>query len=72
MRSASAMAESESDATQRECILAVAIALQSWCLIKLNCGLLLQNFDLALETVGNGAFVEIIKGCLAHRVCAVQ
>ena len=57
MRSAGAMAESENDATQREYIRAVATALQSWCLIKLSHGLLLQNFDLALETVGNGAFV---------------
>ena len=63
-RSAGAVAESEKDAiidaTQRECIHAVAIALQSWCLIKLRSGLLLQNFGLALETVSNGAFAEII------------
>ena len=50
------MAESENDATQRESIRAVAIPLQSWCLIKLNRGLLLRNFDLALEAVSNGAF----------------
>ena len=54
------MAESENDATQRESIHAVAIALQSWCLIKLNSGLLLRNFDLALEAVSNGAFAEIV------------
>ena len=54
------MAESENDATQRESIRAVAIALQSWCLIKLNRGLLLRNFDLALEAVSNGAFAEIV------------
>ena len=56
------MAESENDATQRECICAVTIALQSWCLIKLSCGLLLRNFDLALETVSNGAYAEIVGG----------
>ena len=54
------MAESENDATQRESIRAVAITLQSWCLIKLKSGLLLHNFDLALEAVSNGAFAEII------------
>ena len=54
------MAESENDAIQRESIRAVAIALQSWCLIKLNCGLLLRNFDLALKAVSNGAFAEIV------------
>ena len=53
------MAESENDATQRESIRAVAIPLQSWCLIKLNRGLL-RNFDLALEAVSNGAFAEIV------------
>ena len=58
-RSAGAEAESEKDATQRESIRAVAIALQSWCLIKLNRGLLC-NFDLALEAVSNGAFAEIV------------
>ena len=56
------MAQSENDATQRKCIRAAAIALQSWCLIKLSCGLLFLNFDLALETVINGAFVEIVGG----------
>ena len=50
------MSENENDATQRESIRAVAIPLQSWCLIKLSHGLLLQNFDLALEAVSNGAF----------------
>ena len=55
------MAESENDATQRESIRAVAIALQSWCLIKLNHGLLLCNFDLALEPVSNGVFAEIVR-----------
>ena len=59
-RSAGTVAESENDATQRESIRAVAITLQSWCLIKLNRGLLLRNFDLALEAVGNGAFAEIV------------
>ena len=54
------MAESENDATQRECICAVAIALQFWCLLKLSRGLLLWNFDLALETVSNDVFAEII------------
>ena len=61
-RSAGTMAESENDATQRKCVHAVAIALQSWCLIKLSRGLLLWKFDLALETVSNGAFVEIVGG----------
>ena len=65
-RSVGAVAERENDATQHECIFAVAIALQSWCLIKLSRGLLLQNFDLALKTVsngrGNGAFAEIVGG----------
>ena len=61
-RSASAVAESENNATQRKCIRAVAIALQSWCLTKLSRGLFLQNFDLVLKTVSNGAFVEIIRG----------
>ena len=57
------MAESENDATQHhECIRAVAIALQSWCLIKLSRGLLLRNFDLVLETVSNGAFAGIVGG----------
>ena len=50
---------------QHECIRAVAIALHSWCLIKLSRCLLLQNFDLALETIGNGAFVEIVGGWLS-------
>ena len=59
-RSAGAVAESENDAIQRESICAVAIALQSWCLIKLNRGLLLRNFDLQLEAVSNGAFAEIV------------
>ena len=54
------MAESENDATQHECICAVAIAMQSWCLIKLSRGLLLWNFDLTLEAVSNGAFAELI------------
>ena len=56
------MAESENDATQHECIRAVAIALQSWSLIKLNRGPLLWNFDLALETVSNGTLMEIVGG----------
>ena len=50
-----------------KCIHAVAIALQSWCLIKLSRGLLFQNFDLALETVSNGAFVEIAEYMLYSR-----
>ena len=54
------MAESENDATQRECIRVVAIALQSWYLIKLSRSLLLRNFELALEIVSNGTFVEIV------------
>ena len=58
------LTENENDVTystrQQECICAVAIALQSWCLIKLSHGLLLQNFDLALEVVSNGAFAEIV------------
>ena len=62
LKPAGAVAESENDATQHECIRAVAIALQSWCLIKLSRGLLLRNFDLALETVSNGTFVEIVRG----------
>ena len=53
------MAESKNNATQNKCIRAVAIALL-WCLIKLNCGLLLWNFNLALKTVSNGAFAEIV------------
>ena len=61
-RSAGIVAESENNATQHKCICAVAIALQSWCLIKLSRGLLLRNFDLALETVSNGAFAEIVGG----------
>ena len=61
-RSAGAVAESENDATERECIRAVTIALHSWCLIKLSRGLLLRNFNLALETVHNGAFAEIVRG----------
>ena len=57
------MAESEKDVTQLKCIRAVAIALQSWCLIKLRCGLSLQNHDLSLETVQhNDAFAEIVGG----------
>ena len=56
------MAESENNATQRKCIRAVAIALQSWCLIKLSHGLFLWNFNLALETVNNGTFVKIVGG----------
>ena len=55
------MAESKNDATQHESIHAIAIALQSWCLIKLIRSLLLQNFDLALEAVSNGAFAEIVR-----------
>ena len=43
------MADSKNIATQCECICAVAIALQSWGLIKLSRGLILRNFDLALE-----------------------
>ena len=54
------MAESENDATQRESIRPVAIALQSCYLIKLTRSLLLRNFDLALEAVSNGAFAEIV------------
>ena len=61
MRSAGTVAESKNDATQRKCIHAVAIALQSWCLIKLSHGLLLQNLNLALETVINGTFVDIAR-----------
>ena len=59
------MAESENDATRTARVYtgqAVAIVLQSWCLIKLSRGLLLRNFDLALETVSNGTFVEIVRG----------
>ena len=63
MRSAGVVAESENDATQLECIRAVAIALQSWCLLKLS---LLQNFDLALKTVSNDAFVKTVRECLSH------
>ena len=59
-RKAGAVAESENDATQHESIRAVAITLQSWCLMKLNRGLLLRHFDLALEAVSNGAFAEIV------------
>ena len=62
MKLAGAVAESENDATQHKCVRALEIAPQSWCLIKLSHGLLLRNFDLALETVINGAFVEIIRG----------
>ena len=61
-RSAGAMAGNENDATQRKCIHVVEIALQSWCLIKLSRGLLLRNFDLAFETVINGAFVRLSEG----------
>ena len=56
------MAESENDATQHECIHAVPIALQSWCLIKLSRDLLLQNFELALKTVSNGALRRSSEG----------
>ena len=56
------MAESENDATQCEYIYAVAIALQFWCLIKLSHSLLLRNFNLALKTVSNGTFAEIVRG----------
>ena len=61
-RSVGTVAESENDATQCECIYAVAIALQFWCLIKLSRSLLLRNFNLALKTVSNGTFVEIVRG----------
>ena len=61
-RSAGAVAESKNNATQRECVCAVAIALQYWCLIKLSHGLLFQDFNLTLETVSNGAFAEIVRG----------
>ena len=56
------MAESENDATQHECIHAVPIALQSWCLIKLSRDLLLQNFELALKAVSNGALRRSSEG----------
>ena len=64
-RSAGAVAESKNKATYHECIRAVARALQSWCLIKLSRGLLFRYLDLALETVSNGTFVEIVKGWLS-------
>ena len=68
-RSAGAMAESAKDATRCECIRAVATALQSWCLIKLNHCLLLWNFDLVLGTV-NDAFSDIVGGWLSlSRTC---
>ena len=52
------MAKSENEATQSECIRAVAIALQSWYLIKLS-----RGFDLhvALETVSKSQYSQIIK-----------
>ena len=67
-RSAGVVAESENDATQRKCIAAVAImSMQSGCLVKLSrAGLFLRNLDLALETVSNGAFAEIVGGCMTE------
>ena len=48
-------------------VYAVAIALWSWSLIKLiSRGLFLWNFDLALETVGNGAFAVIVRKRLSQ------
>ena len=55
------MTESENDATQRKYVHAVAITLQSRCLIKLSHGLLLGNFNLAFEVVSNSIFVEIVE-----------
>ena len=59
------VAENEHNATQHKCTCAVAIALQSWCLIKRSHGLLLWNCNLTLKTVSNGTFAEIVEGWLS-------